>query len=89
MSIVCKAIAQDRVIEALETTFGQESTIHEPNYARRHYDVDEDGDYYEEKFYTIDADEDVDYEQEYWAEDDDTWYDCDESYYQRDAATVQ
>ena len=52
MSIVGKDIAQDKVIEALETTFGQESTVFEPNHARKQYYVDEEGaEYYEEDAY--------------------------------------
>ena len=63
--------------------------MYEPQHARRQYYVDENGDHYEEELYTYDAEEDfpTDYEQEYWAEDDDTRHDCEESYYQRDTTT--
>eukprot|EP00959_Pyramimonas_sp_CCMP1952_P040560 848240-Pyramimonas_sp.AAC.1 len=42
MSLVGKDITQDKVIEALETTYGQESTVYEPNHARKQYHVDDD-----------------------------------------------
>eukprot|EP00959_Pyramimonas_sp_CCMP1952_P356082 7457355-Pyramimonas_sp.AAC.1 len=52
MSIVGKEITQDNVTEALETTFGQESTVYEPNHARKQYHVDDEtGEYYEEDAY--------------------------------------
>eukprot|EP00959_Pyramimonas_sp_CCMP1952_P199429 4171400-Pyramimonas_sp.AAC.1 len=42
MSIVGKDITQGKVIEALETTFGQESAAYEPRHARKQYHVDDE-----------------------------------------------
>eukprot|EP00959_Pyramimonas_sp_CCMP1952_P217362 4546078-Pyramimonas_sp.AAC.1 len=64
--------------------------MREPNHARRQRCVDEDGESKKSStHYAGDADEDEDNEQEYWAEDDDAWYHCDEGYCLRDTATAQ
>eukprot|EP00959_Pyramimonas_sp_CCMP1952_P268025 5603984-Pyramimonas_sp.AAC.1 len=82
-------ITQEKVVEALETTFGQEGIMHEPNHARKEHFVDEDtAEHYEEEFYTGEPeDEPNEHDQACQAEDDETWHDCDESHYQRDPSS--
>eukprot|EP00959_Pyramimonas_sp_CCMP1952_P029511 620095-Pyramimonas_sp.AAC.1 len=52
MAVVGQYITQDSVIEALEKTFGQQSTMHQLNHTRRQYYVDDDGEPSEDKLYT-------------------------------------
>eukprot|EP00959_Pyramimonas_sp_CCMP1952_P192930 4034053-Pyramimonas_sp.AAC.1 len=61
MFVVGKDTTQVKLIEALETMFGQDSIMHVPNHARKQYFVDGDtAEYYGEEFYAGEPEDEPD-----------------------------